>query len=251
MRSKLRLAPAPASDPAPAPAPTPTLAPDAVKALAGHSADGRDARRIRVVLADDHAHLRRSLRLLLEGELGLDVIAEAADIEAVARHVHGQLPDVLVFDLGMPDGLSLQTIRRLRERVPDTQIVVLTMQDDPAFAYRALQAGAIGYVLKEMADVDLPQAVRAAAGGQGFVSKAVAAGLACDERVAAQDHLTPREIEVLRWIALGHTSSEIADKLHLSVRTVETHRARIHRKLELSTRAELVRYALRRGLLAV
>jgi two-component system, NarL family, response regulator NreC len=209
----------------------------------------REARPIRVVLADDHAFLRRSLRLLLDDEDGLEVIAEAADIEGVMRHVHGHLPDVLVLDLSMPSGSSIGTIRRLRERVPDTQIVVLTMQDDPAFAQQAIDAGAIGFVLKELADLDLPDAVRAAARGRQYLSKPVAARLASADRAATEDHLTPREIEVLHWIALGHTSAEIAAKLHLSVRTIETYRARIHRKLGLSTRAELVRYALRRGLL--
>jgi two-component system response regulator NreC len=149
----------------------------------------------------------------------------------------------------MPDGSSIETIGKLRERVPDTQIVVLTMDDSPVFAQRAIAAGALGFVLKDLADGDLPQAVRAAARDEEYVSPRVAARLDALQRSLTEDRLTAREVEVLRLIALGHTSVEIARKLHLSPRTVETHRARIHGKLGLATRAELVRYALGRGLL--
>jgi two-component system, NarL family, response regulator NreC len=206
---------------------------------------------IRVVLADDHALIRRSLRLLLESEEGLEVVAEAEDLTTVLRHVHDRLPHVLVLDISMPDGSGIETIRRLREEVPSTEIVVLTMEDGPAFVQRALDAGAIGFVLKEFADVELHRAVRAAARGEQYVSPRVAASLESVRRATAGNELTAREAEVLRLIALGHTSAEIARKLHLSRRTVETHRARLHRKLGMSSRAELVRYALRRGLLAV
>jgi two-component system, NarL family, response regulator NreC len=209
---------------------------------------------IRMVLADDHALMRRSLRLLLDGEEGVEVIAEADDQAAVARHVQDHQPQVLVLDLNMPGGSmhggsSVEAISRLRERAPDTQIVVMTMQDNPVFAQRAFAAGAIGFVAKDRADDELPQAVRAAARGEEFVSTRVAARLDALHRSLTDDVLTPREVEVLRLIALGHTNVEIARKLHLSPRTVETHRANIHRKLGLATRAELVRYALRRGLL--
>jgi two-component system response regulator NreC len=204
---------------------------------------------IRVVLADDHSLMRRGLRLLLDGEEGVEVIAEAVDLASVVRQVHGHEPHVLVLDLGMPGGSSIETISKLRERVPNTQIVVLTMDDSPVFAQRALAAGAVGFVLKDLADSDLPQAVRAAAQGEEYVSPRVAARLDALHRALSEDKLTSREVEVLRLIALGHTSVEIARKLHLSPRTVETHRARIHGKLGLATRAELVRYALGRGLL--
>ena len=228
--SHLRLAPAPAG---------PSGTGDAEEAL------------IRVVLADDHALMRRSLRLLLDGEDGVDVIAEADDIEAVIRHVHGRLPHVLVLDLNMPGGSSLETIGRLRTCVPETQIIVMTMEDNPAFAQRALAAGALGFVVKDRADGELPQAVRAAARGEEYVSPSVAVRLEALHQSLTEDRLTVREVEVLRLIALGYTSVEIARKLHLSPRTVETHRARVHRKLGLSTRAELVSYALGRGLLRV
>jgi two-component system response regulator NreC len=204
---------------------------------------------IRVLLADDDALMRRSLRLLLDGEEGLEVIAEADDLAAVTRHVHAHEPHVLVLDLSMPDGSSIAAISRLREQAPDTQIVVMTMDENPVFAQRAFAAGALGFVAKDLADGELPQAVRAAARGEEFVSPRVAARLDALNRSITDDALSPREVEVLRLIALGHTSVEIGRKLHLSPRTVETHRANVHRKLGLATRAELVRYSLRRGLL--
>ncbi|HVR05986.1 MAG TPA: response regulator transcription factor [Solirubrobacteraceae bacterium] len=204
---------------------------------------------IRVVLADDHALMRRSLRLLLDGEEDVEVISEADDLPAVAREVHKNRPHVLVLDLGMPGGSSIEEIGQLRERCPETQIVVVTMKDSPVFAQRAFAAGAVGFVAKDLADSELPQAVRVAARGEEYVSPRVATRLDALHRSLTEDKLTPREVEVLRLIALGHTSAETARKLHLSPRTVETHRAHIHTKLGLATRAELVRYALRRGLL--
>jgi len=204
---------------------------------------------IRVVLADDHALMRRSLRLLLSSEEGVEVIAEADDMAGVTRHVLGQEPRVLVLDLNMPGGSSIEAISRLRERAPDTKIVVMTMDENPVFAQRAFAAGALGFVAKDRADGELVQAVRAAARDEEFVSPRIAKRLDALHRSLTEDALSPREVEVLRLIALGHTSVEIARKLHLSPRTVETHRANIHRKLGLATRAELVRYALRRGLL--
>ena len=206
---------------------------------------------IKVVLADDHAAVRRSLRLLLDGEEDVEVIAEAADLSTAISHVHGHLPHVLVLDLELPNGSSIETIRRLREQVPDTEIVVMTMEISPVFAQQAIDAGAVGFVLKDMADSELPTAVRTAARGEEYISPQVAAGLDALRRSVHGDGLSPRETEVLRLIALGHTSREIASKLHLSRRTVETHRARIHRKLGFRTRAELVSYALGRHLIGV
>jgi len=209
------------------------------------------ARPIRVVLADDHAVVRRNLRLLLDREEDVKVVAEAADLSTVVHHVHGQLPHVLVLDLQMPNGSSIETIRRLRDQVPSTEIVVLTMEESPLFAQQALDAGAVGFVLKDRADTELPLAVRLAVIGDEFISPRVAVGLDALRRAVTGDGLSPRETEVLRLIALGHTSAEIAGKLHLSRRTVETHRAHVHRKLGMGTRAELVRYALDRHLIAV
>jgi two-component system response regulator NreC len=203
---------------------------------------------IRIVLADDHAAMRESLRLLLDGESDIEVIAETDSLQTVIGHLRARVPDVLVLDLDFPDEDSgVEVLDRMSRQAPDTSIVVLTMNDDPAFARRTLDNGAAGLVLKEMADSDLPLAVREAAQGRSYVSPLLAAKL--NGVKLEPDGLTPREREVLRLIALGHTSVEVARKLELSPRTIETHRARIHRKLGLGTRAELVRYALRHDLL--
>jgi two-component system response regulator NreC len=194
--------------------------------------------------------MRQSLRLLLDGEADIDVIAETDSLQSVIGHVRARRPDVLVLDLGMPDhGSGIEVLNRLNREARDTSIVVLTMNDDPAFAKRALDNGAVGLVLKEMADSDLPAAVRDASRGRRYVSPLLAAKLSGGKPEEDGNKLTPREREVLRLIALGHTSVEIAQKLGLSPRTIETHRARIHRKLGLDTRAELVHYALRHDLL--
>lgn len=191
----------------------------------------------------------RGLRQLLDGEPDVDVVGEACDLVSVTGHVQGQRPHVLVLDLSLPGGSSMEAIGQLRELVPETEIVVLTMEMNPVVAQRALTAGACGYVTKDLADSELPEAIRAAVRGEQYVSPQVAARLEELHRALTGNALTPREVEVLRLIALGHTSVEIARKLHLSPRTVETHRAHIHKKLGLATRAQLVGYALRRGLL--
>ena len=201
------------------------------------------------MLADDHAVVRRSLRLMLGREEDVEVIAEASDLWGAVRQVQGHLPRVLLLDLRLPNGSSVEIIRRLRARAPDTEIVVITMEESPLFAQQAIDAGAVGFVLKDKADSELLTAVRRAARGDEYVSPRVAAGLHALRRAIGGDGLSPRETEVLRLIALGHTSPEVAGKLHLSRRTVETHRARIHRKLGLTTRAELVRFALGRRLI--
>lgn len=205
---------------------------------------------IRIVLADDHAAMRQSLRTLLDGESDLDVIAETDSMGAVIGQVRTGRPDVLVLDLGMSDrGSGIEMLARLGRELRGTSVVVLTMNDDPGYARRALDNGAAGLVLKEMADSDLPAAVRSACRGERYLSPMIAAKLGESEDGVPADKLTPREREVLRLISLGHTSVEIAEKLGLSPRTIETHRARIHRKLALGTRAELVRYALQHELL--
>jgi two-component system response regulator NreC len=207
---------------------------------------------IRILLADDHAAMRQSLRVLLEGEADIDVVAETDCMESVLGHVNERHPDVLVLDIGISSwGSGIETLTLLSKDVHDIRIVVLTMNDDPACARRALDNGALGLVLKEMADSDLPTAVREASRGRRYVSPLLAAKLNGSKPSPQTDKLTPREREVLRLIALGHTSVEIAHKLGLSPRTIETHRARIHRKLGLATRAELVSYALQHGLLRV
>jgi two-component system response regulator NreC len=209
-----------------------------------------DGDQVRIVLADDHAVVRRGLRLLLDGEPGFEVVAEAGNVEGARRYVRGHHPTVLVLDLNMPGGSSLAAIPEIRAEAPDTQIVVLTMQDDPEYAREALAGGAIGYVLKEAADAELVEAVRRAARGHGYLNPSLGARVAAAP-TGPPDDLSDRELDVLRLIALGHTNAEIADQLFLSVRTVETHRSHIQQKLRLSSRSELVRYALARGLVAV
>jgi two-component system response regulator NreC len=160
---------------------------------------------------------------------------------------------VLVLDLNMHGESGLEAIPRLRETTPDTAIVVLTMQDDPAFARQALQTGALGFVLKEAADEELLEAIRLAAEGDTYLNPRLGARLAAEppEPSGPPDDLSEREVEVLRLIALGHTNGEIAQQLFLSTRTVETHRAHIQQKVRRTTRAELVRYALEHGLVEV
>jgi two-component system response regulator NreC len=164
--------------------------------------------------------------------------------------VTARKPDVLVLDLNMPGSPSLGMIPTIREANDRTHVVVLTMQDDPAFAREALQAGASAYVLKEAADEELVSAVRAAADGRTYLNPELGARLAAapPQPAGPPDDLTEREVEILRLIALGHTNVEIAQQLYLSVRTVESHRAHVQQKLGRSTRAELVRYALDHGL---
>jgi two-component system response regulator NreC len=202
---------------------------------------------ITIVLADDHAVVRSGLRLVLEREGGFEVVSEAGDADAALRTVLGHKPSVLVLDLNMPGELtSLEAIPRVAEVSPDTRVVVLTMQEDPEFARRALRAGAAGYVLKEAADDELVEAVRRAAAGGTYLNPSLGAMLAAapPEPAGPPDDLTEREVDILRLIALGHTNAEIAGQLFLSVRTVESHRAHIQQKLGRSTRAQLVRYAL-------
>ncbi len=206
---------------------------------------------ITIVIADDHKVVRAGLRLLLEAEDGFEVVGEAGDVAGTERRVAAFHPKVLILDLNMPGESSLPAIPRLRRTEPDTQIVVLTMQNDPAFAREALRAGAIGYVLKEAADTELVQAVRLAAEGRTYLNPELGARLAAEPPSPAgpPDDLSAREVEVLKLIALGHTNGEIAQTLFLSVRTVESHRAHIQQKTRRTTRAGLVSYAREHNLI--
>ncbi len=206
---------------------------------------------ITIVIADDHQVVRAGLRLLLEAEDGFQVLAEAGDVPTTERRLSAYHPRVLILDLNMPGESSLPAIPRMRANAPDTEIVVLTMQNDPAFAREALRSGATGYVLKEAADSELVQAVKLAAEGRTYLNPELGARLAAEPPTAAgpPDDLSAREVEVLRLIALGHTNGEIASSLYLSVRTVESHRAHIQQKTRRTTRAELVAYARDHGLL--
>ncbi|HET8565544.1 MAG TPA: response regulator transcription factor [Solirubrobacterales bacterium] len=201
-----------------------------------------------VVLVDDHAVVRGALKALLEGQEDLEVIGEAGDIASGREVVAAKQPQVLVLDVNLPDGLAIDALPALREDSPGTATVLLTMERDLTLARRALDAGAAGYLFKDSAHLALIDAVRAAAAGERHIGPRVAAGLksqGTEERPA----LSPRETEVLRLMALGHTNREIGEQLSLSVRTIETHRAHIQQKLGLSSRPELTRYALANGLI--
>jgi two-component system response regulator NreC len=206
---------------------------------------------ITIVIADDHAVVRDGLRLLLDAEEDMVVIAEAEDAEGALRSVRGHKPDVLILDLVMQDGHALETIPRHVAEAPETAIVVLTMHKDPSLARQALRAGASGFVLKDAAGTELVRAIRAVARGSTYVQPEMGGLIAGLDHAGPNllDEISEREVEVLRLVALGHTSREVADMLILSVRTVESHRAHLQTKLNCDTRAELVRYALDHGLL--
>jgi DNA-binding NarL/FixJ family response regulator len=208
-----------------------------------------------VLLADDHAMVRRGLRLVLEEEPDFVIVAEAGDgIEALARGTRPEV-ELAVLDVAMPRMTGLQAARELSRRRADLRIVMLSMYDNEQYFFEALKAGASGYVLKSMADEDLVAACRAAMRGEPFMYPAAASALIRDHLARAPpggalsgDPLTPRETEVLKLIAEAHTSREIADALVISVKTVESHRANILAKLGMRDRVELTRYAIRRGL---
>lgn len=209
--------------------------------------------KIAVLLMDDHVVVREGLRALLERQDDIEVMAEASTVaEAVALDVD---PDVVVADLMLPDERGVEVVRRLRQRHDKAAILVLTMVDNPTDVQQCLAAGARGYLLKETASSELVDAVRKVAGGEEYLQPSLGASLAKWKespgrvRTRAVDDLTPREREVLRLIALGHTNTEIATMLYVSVRTVENHRAGVMRKLGLRTRAELVRHAAEAGLI--
>jgi two-component system response regulator NreC len=204
--------------------------------------------KITVVLVDDHAVVRAALKALLDDQEDLEVVGEASDIASSRAELSQRRPAVLVLDVNLPDGLAIDALPQLREDSPQTAIVLLTMERDLTLARRALEAGAEGYLFKDSAHLELIAAVRAAAAGDRHLGPAVAAGLAGPD-VEERPLLSPREAEVLKLMALGHTNREIGEQLSLSVRTVETHRAHIQQKLNLSSRPELTRYALAQGLI--
>ena len=201
------------------------------------------AETIRVALADDHEVVREGLSLVLGAADGLEVVGTAGDIEEALRLVAERQPDVLVLDLRMHGGSSLAALPRFAAASPRTAVVILTMHHRPATVRAALEAGAHGYVLKEAAGAELAHAVRLAHSGSTYLAPQLAARVAI-EGDGGPDRLAPRELAVLRLLALGHTNAEIGQRLFLSPRTVESYRARIQQKSGRTTRAELVRYAL-------
>jgi two-component system response regulator NreC len=207
----------------------------------------------RVLIVDDHAVVRSGLKLVLEAEDGIEPVGEAGTARDAVFEARSTKPDVILLDVVMPDQSGLEIIPTLLQEHPEVRILVLSMQDDPRYVREAFAAGARGYVLKEAADNEVVAAVREVASGGRYVHPELGARLVAAEseerRRANEDPLSERESEVLRLLALGHTNQEIAKQLFISVRTAETHRAHIMQKLRLSSRAELVRYALERGLM--
>ena len=209
---------------------------------------------LRIALCDDHAVVRSGLRRILEAEGDLEVVGEAgsvADAISVARETR---PDVFVMDVGLPDGSGIAATADVLKASPNTKVLVLTVHDDVAYLRRAFEMGAAGYLVKEAADVDLVQAVRRVAAGHKYVHPELGAALLGPDGDASRlsgpgGQLSEREVEVLQYIALGLTNAEIAKRLYVSVRTVESHRAHVQQKLGISTRAELVQLARDAGLL--
>jgi two-component system response regulator NreC len=208
---------------------------------------------IRVLIVDDHAVVRSGLRRVLEAEDDIEVVGEAGDMRNAVFESRAKKPDVVLLDVVMPGGSGIEATPAVLKEAPEARVLMLSMQDDPRYVREAFEAGAHGYVLKEAVDAEVVDAVREVAGGGRYVHPALGARLVAadaENRARAEaDPLSEREREVLRLLALGHTNQEIANMLFLSVRTVETHRAHIMQKLRLSSRAELVRYAMDEGLL--
>ena len=208
---------------------------------------------IRVLVVDDHAVVRSGLRRLLDAEPDIETVGEAPNAERAVFEAIDVHPDVVLMDLVMPEKGGIEGMPAVLQAVPEAKVLVLSMQDDPRYVRAAFEAGASGYVLKEAADTEVVSAIRAVASGEHYLHPSLGARLIAaeteDRRRAEQDPLSEREREVLRLLALGHTNQEIAKQLYISVRTAETHRAHIMQKLNLSSRAELVRYALADGLL--
>jgi two-component system, NarL family, response regulator NreC len=208
----------------------------------------------RVVVVDDHAVVRAGLRRVLEAEPDIDVVGEAGTAGDAVLETRSAKPDVILLDVAMPGESGIDVMPKLQKEAPEAKVLVLSMQDDPRYVREAFAAGASGYVLKEAADSEVVAAVREVAAGNRYLHPALGARLISAEeeaRAATEaDPLSEREHEVLRLLALGHTNQEIAKMLYISVRTAETHRSHIMQKLRLTTRAELVRYALANGLLA-
>jgi DNA-binding NarL/FixJ family response regulator len=210
----------------------------------------------RILLADDHALVRRGVRLILDNEPDLTVVAEAGDGAEALDKARAEQPDLAILDIAMPRLTGLQAARELSRVQPDVRILILTMYDNEQYFFEALRAGAAGYVLKSVADRDLVEACRAAMRDEPFLYPGAVNALIRNylDRAAGGDHLpakaiTDREEEILKLVAEGHSSKEIADLLVISAKTVERHRANLLQKLGLKDRLELTRYAIRAGLI--
>lgn len=219
-----------------------------------HAPASPSARELRILIADDHGVVRSGIRLLLEREPGITVVAEACDGAEAVEVALRERPDLCVLDVAMPKLTGLQATRTIKQHLPETNVLILSMHEDERYLFEALKAGASGYVLKREADRVLVDAVRSVAAGESFLTNAAEASLVRSwreepGRQAPDEPLTAREQEVLKLIAEAHTNKEIAAVLHLSEKTVESHRGNLLRKLGMRDRVELVRYAIRRGLI--
>lgn len=208
---------------------------------------------MKVMIADDHGIVRSGITLLLERQPDIDVIAEASDGAEALKLAVDRRPDVAILDNSMPKLTGLQAAREIKQQAPEVNVLILSMHDDERYLYEALRVGAGGYVLKRAADQDLVRAVRAVNDGEPFLTDdaqrtLVKAWIESGEE-APRDKLTDRELEVVKLIAEAHTNKQIAEVLGLSEKTVESHRSNILNKLGMSDRVELVRYAVRRGLI--
>jgi two-component system, NarL family, response regulator NreC len=216
------------------------------------------SKKIRLMLVDDHDMVRAGLRALLKGHPEMEVVGEAADGEQAIGLAKTLAPDVVLMDIALPGMNGIEATRRIRAENPDVQVLVVTAHDSPEYFFELMKAEAVGYVLKEATPADLYTAIRAAYRGQAYFYPSIARYLLNDylRRVRSghedrvhYDGLTDREREILRLIANGHSNREIAEMLVISVNTAEAHRGHIMQKLNLHTRAELVRYAIKSGLI--
>lgn len=214
---------------------------------------------IRIVLADDHAMLRAGLRMLINAQPDMEVVGEASEGRVAIERATALRPDVMVLDLAMAGLGGLAALPILTEKVPETKVLVLTMYDDAGYLRQVLDAGASGYLVKKAADMELLSAIRTVSQGEMYVhsslTKALVGGLLENRREARGsdrvEELSERELQVLGLLAHGYTNQQMADELFLSVKTIETYRSRLMEKLQVRTRAELVRYAMQKGLLSL
>ncbi len=207
---------------------------------------------MRILVADDHGIVRAGIKLLLERQRDLEVVAEASDGAEAVEQALAVRPDLCILDVGMPRLTGLQAAREIRSHLPEARVLMLSMHDDEHYLFEALKAGASGYVLKREADQDLVGAIRAVSNGQPFLTNAAERSIIRewmeDDNGGPVVPLTPREEEVVKLIAEAYTNAQIAQILHLAEKTVESHRANVLRKLGMRDRVELVRYAIKRGL---
>ena len=208
---------------------------------------------LHILIADDHGIVRSGIRMLIDRQQGMQVVAEAEDGLQAVELAQATRPDVAILDVSMPRMTGLQAAREIRAHVADTSVLLLSMHDDERYFFDAVDVGAAGYVLKRSADTDLIDAIQAVARGEKFVSPVteravIKEWLAGEREQRLGDPLTPRELDVVKLIAEAHTNKQIAQALHVSEKTVESHRANVLSKLGMRDRVELVRYAIRRGL---